>query len=86
MSCNAHVNVKFQFLYGAIEGIKTLLDKTNEDRFQFLYGAIEGNDITQPIKLLLYFNSFMVRLRVTRRSQQLMIPAFQFLYGAIEGR
>ena len=54
----------FQFLYGAIESDTSVNFVEVLIIFQFLYGAIERSIIVIIKNKLVYFNSYMVRLRV----------------------
>ena len=52
--------------------------------FQFHYGTIESSQPLVQLPLPQYFNSTMVRLRVSRDNRGTPITSFQFHYGTIE--
>ena len=63
------MNVKFQFLYGAI-GIKEEAAALSSIRkFQFLYGAIGIPDISMELMNILCFYSYMVQLGFIREGR-----------------
>ena len=82
------IGTKFQFQYGAIEGMIALYRSWPLILFQFQYGAIEGSTLFQPVQAFsVDFNSSMVRLKGRLLlGDPCRASTFQFQYGAIEGR
>jgi len=57
---------RFQFHYGTIKSISNLSSSAYSAEFQFHYGTIKSTYIIVKVLHLLYFNSIMVRLKVTK--------------------
>ena len=55
----------FQFHYGTIKRIEDALKDAREELFQFHYGTIKSRIQSGFTHTLNYFNSTMVRLKVT---------------------
>jgi len=55
----------FQFHYGSVKRIIALKEDIRSELFQFHYGSVKRKPFSSNLRCFLYFNSTMVRLKVS---------------------